>query len=74
MDKTEVNIGFDIGISSVGWSGGATKSGRILESGVSYDLGDIEVEGSTSSYKEGIQNNQKILKKTNSSGNSVKSR
>lgn len=42
--------------------------------GASYDLGDIEVEGSTSSYKEGIQNNQKILKKTNSSGNSVKSR
>lgn len=147
MDKTEVNIGFDIGISSVGWCVVATKSGRILESGVSifsgasaakneerrnfrqnrrllrrrknrvndlkkylaksgftynksvinenpyeirvkglmeklskeeiaialhhiakrrgvsYDLGDIEEEGSSSSYKEGVQKNQKLLKK-----------
>lgn len=145
MDKTEVNIGFDIGISSVGWSVVATKSGRILESGVSlfsgasaakneerrnfrqsrrllrrrknrisdlkkylteqgftyneklinenpyeirvkglteklskeeiatallhivkrrgvsYDLGDIEEEGTTGSYKEGVKKNQKLL-------------
>ena len=146
MDRTEVNIGFDIGISSVGWSVVATKSGRILESGVSlfsgasaakneerrnfrqsrrllrrrknricdlkkylteqgftyneklinenpyeirvkglteklskeeiatallhivkrrgvsYDLGDIEEEGTTGSYKEGVKKNQKLLK------------
>lgn len=33
-EKNEVSLGFDIGISSVGWSVVATETGKILESGV----------------------------------------